>query len=85
MELQVSIIDGKLTPQRYSWAMALRDTNRRIWYFRTDAGFNRSGRRLGTGVDGGITKMGRGKKVLRQDHIAGARSLQDKIRPSDPA
>jgi hypothetical protein len=58
MELQVSIIDGKLTPQRYSKAMALRDANRRIWYLRADAGFNPSGRRLRTSVNEGITENG---------------------------
>jgi hypothetical protein len=32
MELQVSIIDGKLMPQRYPMAMAQTDTDERIWH-----------------------------------------------------
>jgi hypothetical protein len=45
MELQVSIIDGKLIPERYQSAMALTDSEKRIFGAAVGAGFNRRGRR----------------------------------------
>jgi hypothetical protein len=45
MELQVSIIDGKSISQGYQLAMALTDSEKRIFGAAVGAGFNRRGRR----------------------------------------